>query len=561
MEAPEHQWREWRDKVIGLGEHSSRKNYYPELQKRLQELRASEADLLMVFNSVNDAILIHDLNGRIVEANTAALKMYGMTRAQALELSIRDCSAPGPQVEQLPGILREVNQQQPRILLEWKARRPLEGTLFDAEVALQATKWRNHPMLVATIRDITERKQAEKKRQELEHQLAQAQKIESIGRLAGGVAHDFNNMLQVIIGNTSLALDLVPDNEQLHESLAEILKSAQRSAELTRQLLTFARKQTIQPRVMDLNETVQGMLKMLRRLIGENIELVWVPGNGLWPVKMDPSQLDQVLANLCVNARDAIPETGRVTLSTLNTSLDQTYFPVQTEGTPGDYVMLTVSDTGQGMDDATRKHLFEPFFTTKAPGQGTGLGLATVFGIVKQNAGHINVYSELGHGSTFKIYLPRAANREPTAQELAPNPQERLHGNETILLVEDELSVLGLAKRILEQHGYKVLPASQPAAATELAAGYSDKIDLLITDVIMPEANGRELFSRLLKHRPDLKCLFMSGYTADVIAHRGVLDEGLNFVQKPFSIQSLTQKVREVLDAKSPSSGTGLKSV
>lgn len=554
MEAPEHQWREWRDKVIGLGEHSSRKNYYPELQKRLQELKASEADLLMVFNSVNDAILIHDMNGRIVEANTAALKMYRMTREQALELSIGDCSAPGPQIEQLPGILKEVHHHQPRIFLEWKARRPLEGTLFDAEIALQATQWRNRPMLVATIRDITERKQAEKKRQELEQQLAQAQKIESIGRLAGGVAHDFNNMLQVIIGNTSLALDLVSDNDQLHESLAEILHSAQRSAELTRQLLAFARKQTIQPKVMDLNDTVQGMLKMLRRLIGENIELLWIPGNDLWPVKIDPSQLDQVLANLCVNARDAILETGRVTLSTANTTLDQTYLQTHAEGIPGDYVMLTVSDTGHGMDEGTRKHLFEPFFTTKAPGQGTGLGLATVFGIVKQNGGHINAYSELGHGSTFKIYLPRVASGEATTLEPAPQSQERLRGTETILLVEDELSVLGLAKRILEQHGYRVLSASKPAAAKDLAAGYPDRIDLLITDVIMPEANGRELLNRLLKDRPGLKCLFMSGYTADVIAHRGVLEEGLNFVQKPFSIQSLTRKVREVLDSESSAS-------
>jgi PAS domain S-box-containing protein len=549
MEGPEHQWREWRDKVIGLGEHSSRKNYYPELQKRLQELKTSEADLLMLFNSVNDAILIHDLNGRIVEVNTAALKMYGMTREQALERSIADCSAPGPQIEQLPGILREVHQQQPRLFLEWKARRPLDGTLFDAEVALQSTQWRNHPMLVATIRDVTERKQAEKKRQELEQQLAQAQKIESIGRLAGGVAHDFNNMLQVIIGNTALALDLVPDDDQLRESLAEILKSAQRSAELTRQLLAFARKQTIQPKVLDLNETVQGMLKMLRRLIGENIELVWIPGNDLWPVKMDPSQLDQVLANLCVNARDAIPEAGRVTLSTANTTLDQTYFQTQTEGTPGDYVMLTVSDTGQGMDAATRKHLFEPFFTTKAPGQGTGLGLATVFGIVKQNGGLINVYSELGHGTTFKIYLPRVPGPGPVPQDLISDQQERLRGTETILLVEDEISVLGLAKRILEQHGYKVLSASTPAAARAAAAAHPGTIDLLITDVIMPETNGKELLRQMLENRPGLKCLFMSGYTADVIAHRGVLEEGLNFVQKPFSIQSLTRKVREVLDS------------
>ncbi len=549
MQGPENQWREWRDKVVGLGEHSSRKNYYPELQKRLQELKASEADLLTIFNSVNDAIFIHDMDGRIMEVNSAALKMYGMTREQALKLNIADCSALGPQIETIPGILEEVFQQHPRMFFEWKARRPGDDSLFDVEVALRATQWRNRPMLVATVRDITERKQAETKRQELEQQLAQAQKMESVGRLAGGVAHDFNNMLQVIIGNTSLALDLIPDNDQLQEHLVEILKSAERSAELTRQLLAFARKQTIQPKVMDLNETVQGMLKMLRRLIGENIELVWIPGNDLWPVKMDPSQLNQVLANLCVNARDAISEAGRVTLSTANTTLDQSFFPSSTDELPGDYVLLTVSDTGQGMDAATRKHLFEPFFTTKAPGQGTGLGLATVFGIVKQNAGHINAYSELGHGTTFKIYLPRVCTGEPIPAAHPVEKLEEIQGSETILLVEDELSVLGLARRILEQNGYTVLAASTPAAARGAAAAHPGAIDLLITDVIMPEINGKELLRRLLAQRPNLRCLFMSGYTADVIAHRGVLEEGLNFLQKPFSVQSLTRKVREVLDS------------
>ena len=549
MQGPENQWREWRDKVVGLGEHSSRKNYFPELQKRLQELKASEADLLTIFNSVNDAIFIHDMDGRIMEVNSAALKMYGMTREQALKLNIADCSALGPQIETIPGILEEVFQQHPRMFFEWKARRPGDDSLFDVEVALRATQWRNRPMLVATVRDITERKQAETKRQELEQQLAQAQKMESVGRLAGGVAHDFNNMLQVIIGNTSLALDLIPDNDQLQEHLVEILKSAERSAELTRQLLAFARKQTIQPKVMDLNETVQGMLKMLRRLIGENIELVWIPGNDLWPVKMDPSQLNQVLANLCVNARDAISEAGRVTLSTSNTTLDQSFFPSSTDELPGDYVLLTVSDTGQGMDAATRKHLFEPFFTTKAPGQGTGLGLATVFGIVKQNGGHINAYSELGHGTTFKIYLPRVCTGEPIPAAHPVEKPEGIQGSETILLVEDELSVLGLARRILEQNGYTVLAASTPAAARGAAAAHPGAIDLLITDVIMPEINGKELLRRLLAQRPNLRCLFMSGYTADVIAHRGVLEEGLNFLQKPFSVQSLTRKVREVLDS------------
>ncbi len=392
-----------------------------------------------------------------------------------------------------------------------------------------------------------EREQAQAERAKLQDQLTQAQKMESVGRLAGGVAHDFNNMLQAILGNAALALQDLPLESPVREFLEEIDKSGRRSADLTRQLLAFARKQTIAPEVLDLNSTVGGMLKMLQRLIGEDIELAWVSAAKLWPVRMDPSQIDQILANLCVNARDAIEGVGKLMIETSNVTLDDTYVASHPDVDPGDYVLLTVSDTGKGMDAETKAHLFEPFFTTKAVGKGTGLGLATVFGIVKQNHGLISVYSESAHGTTFKIYLPRS-EVEALEAPLA-TLKRKARGSETVLLVEDEVQILNLGSRILEQHGYTVLAASTPQAALALVKQASATIHLLITDVVMPGMNGKELIERLRKGRPGLPCIFMSGYTADVIAHHGVLEEGVAFLQKPFTIEGLTKKVREILDA------------
>ncbi len=403
--------------------------------------------------------------------------------------------------------------------------------------------------LVASARligAIVERKRAMDEKEKLQAQLTQAQKMESAGRLAGGVAHDFNNMLQVILGHAAMALDDLPSPGPLRESLEEIQKSAQRSADLTRQLLAFARKQTISPRVLDLNDTVEGMLKMLRRLIGEDIDLLWMPGAELWPVKLDPSQIDQILANLCVNSRDAITGTGRVTIETHNVTLDEGYAKTHLDCVPGDYVMMTITDTGHGMDAATRAHLFEPFFTTKRVGKGTGLGLATVFGIVKQNQGLINVYSQPGQGTTFKMYLPRAEAEPELAEEQASH--RALRGTETVLLVEDEEQILNLGRRILAQQGYTVRVASTPEAALAVAEQHVGPIHLLITDVVMPGMNGKELRERLRTGRPNLKCLFISGYTADVIAHRGVLDDGVQLLQKPFTAYSLAARVRDVLE-------------
>ena len=399
---------------------------------------------------------------------------------------------------------------------------------------------------IAVINDTTERRRAEMEKESLQAQFEQAQKMESVGRLAGGVAHDFNNMLTAILGNVEMALEGIPVESEVGGELIEIRKAAQRSADLTRQLLAFARKQTINPTVLDLNDTVAGMLKLLCRLIGENIELDWIPGSDLWLIKIDSGQIDQILANLCVNARDAITGVGTLLMETANVTLDDSAVRLHPDCPAGDYVALTVTDTGCGMDAETRSHLFEPFFTTKAVGKGTGLGLATVFGIVKQNGGLIEVQSAPGRGTTFKICLPRAAAEVEAPSGVVPRAQEE--GDETVLLVEDEPQVLHLGRCILEKSGYTVLSASTPTAAMELIDGCATPIHLVLTDVVMPEMNGRELCDRLRAIRPELKCLFMSGYTADVLAPHGVLDGTMHFIQKPFRVHDLLRKVRATLD-------------
>ncbi|RJQ66671.1 MAG: PAS domain S-box protein [Desulfobacteraceae bacterium] len=395
--------------------------------------------------------------------------------------------------------------------------------------------------------DITARKRAEEEREKLQAQLNQAQKMESVGRLAGGVAHDFNNMLSVIIGNTELAMDTVAADDPLHDALQEIFNAARHSADITRQLLTFARKQTIAPKVLDLNETIQSMLKMLQRLIGEDIDLAWFPGAQVWPVRMDPSQIHQILANLCVNARDAITDVGKITIESHTKTFDAAYCAKHIGSVTGDFVLLEVSDNGCGMDQQTLDNLFEPFFTTKDVDKGTGLGLATVYGIVKQNHGFIDVYSEAGQGTSFKIYLPR---HDTAAEQIHKKVavQRDARGSETILLVEDEPAILKMIAMMLRQFGYTVLAAGTPGEAIRLAREHAGEIHLLITDVVMPEMNGRDLARNLLSFYPDLKRLFISGYTANVIAHHGILDEGVQFLQKPFTRQDMAVKVREVLD-------------
>jgi CheY-like chemotaxis protein len=375
--------------------------------------------------------------------------------------------------------------------------------------------------------------------------------MEIVGRLAGGVAHDFNNMLGVILGHVELALDHAGSSQPLQAHLAEICRSARRSADLTRQLLAFARKQPIAPRVLDLNPVVEGALGMLKRLIGEDIRLEWKPGAPLWPLMVDSSQVDQVLGNLCVNARDAITGGGCVVIQTSNGVLDEAWCAAHAGALPGEYVVLAVSDDGAGMDEKTKSHLFEPFFTTKEVGKGTGLGLATVYGIVRQNGGFIDVVSYPGRGSTVTIYLPRytgSHNTEASGGETRP----AAGGTETILLVEDEPAYLNLTTKVLERLGYTVVGADTPAEAIRVAEERGGVIDLLVTDVVMPQMSGRELAAKLGRLFEQMKCLYMSGYTTDVIARHGVLEEGLQFIQKPYSARDLAAKVRKALEGQRP---------
>ena len=424
-----------------------------------------------------------------------------------------------------------------------------DGSILD--IFLRAFAIRNQAGriigLVGQHTDFTARKQAELAKAKLEEQLLQSQKLESVGLLAGGVAHDFNNMLGVILGRTEIALGKMDPADPIYNDLMEIQKAANRSADLTRQLLAFARKQTVSPRVLDLNGTIAGMLHMLQRLIGEHITLVWRPSPDLWPVNVDPAQIDQIMTNLCVNARDAISGQGRITVETENVVFDKAYCSENTGHVPGEYALIRVSDNGCGMPQEAVARIFEPFFTTKSLGLGTGLGLATVYGAVKQNNGFITVQSEPAQGATFSIHLPRhVAITDQTGKNNKTEPG--VHGQETILLVEDEPAILQLTTMMLQRQGYTIIPSGSPGEAIRLAAAHSGRIHLVMTDVVMPEMNGRDLASRMVAAYPGIKCLFMSGYTADVIADQGVLNQGLNFIQKPFSMKALTIKVREVLD-------------
>ena len=379
--------------------------------------------------------------------------------------------------------------------------------------------------LISIGRDVTKRKQAMENKKKLETQLQQAQKMDAIGRLAGGVAHDFNNMLSIILGNADLALVKLQPSDVLYKELCEIVAAGKRSVDLTQQLLAFARKQTIVPKVFDLNDTVERMIKMMRRLIGEGIDLLWKPTTNLCPVKMDSTQIDQILANLMINARDAIRNVGKVTIKTENVVLDEAYCTAHAGFVPGQYILLAVSDNGYGMDRETLTNIFEPFFTTKELGKGTGLGLATVYGIVKQNNGFINVYSEPKEGTTFKIYLPRYAEKITQASSKGPAEEVR-GGTETVLVVEDEPMILKMTQIMLEKLGYKILTGGTPGEAIHIAEEYTGEIHLLMTDVVMPKMNGRDLANLLSSFYPNLRCLFMSGYTANVIVHHGVLDGG-----------------------------------
>ena len=511
------------------------------LEARQAALQESEERYRSLFERVPVALYRTTPEGRFLEANLPNIRMLGFPdRDSMFKINVRD-------------LYLNLEDRE-----RWRAIAERDGVVRDFEMQLRREDgtviWtRNNSRVVrdsegqvlcyeGSLENITERKK-------IADQIRQSQKLEAVGQLAGGVAHDFNNMLGVIIGHAEMALARADQNDSMRKHLGAILAAGRRSAEVTRQLLAFARKQTIAPKILDLNKTVEGMLKLLRRLIGEDIDLVWRPGKKLWPVRMDPSQVDQILANLCVNARDAVGGPGRVTIETQRAAINGTFCAEHEGFFPGEYVMLAVSDNGSGMEKATMEKIFDPFFTTKEAGKGTGLGLATVYGIVKQNAGIINVNSEPGHGTTFKIYLPRYDGEKEDIME--PVPAALLpRGDETILLVEDEPAVLEMVKLMLEKSGYTVLACSTPMDAMRIAGEGSSDISMLITDLVMPEMTGRDLVKILTSTCQGLKCLFMSGYSDNVVTYQGILDEGVMFIQKPFSNQELAAKVREVLDSK-----------
>jgi PAS domain S-box-containing protein len=506
-----------------------------------------------VFESSVIPIVIMDMESyKFIECNPAAATVYGYpTVEETLGKSPMDVSTPTqydgtPSAEKARYYVHKVVAEGAQEF-EWRHQRP-NKEIWDAIVHVITFRANERQLIQLTLQDITQRKVAEEARERLQSQLHQAQKMEAVGHLAGGIAHDFNNMLSVVTGNTELALIESKNfaNENLIKRLGSIHDAVTRSAGLVRQLLAFARKQTIHPTVLNINGTIAGMLKVLRRLIGEDIELIWSPGQEIDKIKIDPSQIDQILANLMVNARDAIGGVGKVTIETKNVTVDKDGYPDSADCVAGRYVMLSVSDTGCGMSEETLARIFEPFFTTKEIGRGTGLGLATVYGVAKQNNGFVRVESRLDQGTTFRIYFP-AVDAQVRSIETENGSETPPRGSETVLIVEDDANILELAKTILEQLGYSILSAATTDDAMDIANSHDGKIDLLLTDVIMPKMNGRELGDRIKRIHPGIGCLYMSGYTADIIAHHGKLEEGVHFVSKPFSIMDLAVKVRQAL--------------
>jgi PAS domain S-box-containing protein len=498
------------------------------------------------FENAKDAIYVHDLNGRYTMVNKAGEALIGYTREEILEMRISDV-VPCDYLEQLHDRLKKKIDDLSPTIYEVEAIRK-DGSRVPLEVTSRLIYENGVPVAVqGSARDITERKRAEEALRASQLQLQQSQKLEAIGQLAGGVAHDFNNMLTAIIGYTDLSLRRGGLENYVLRNLEETKKAAERAASLVLQLLAFSRKQILEPKVLDLNDVVSDMHKMLTRLIGENIIFATKPEPDLGRVKADPSQIEQIIVNLVVNARDAMPRGGKITIETANVTVDAQAAFKHVSVKPGQYVMLAVSDTGNGMDRETQGRIFEPFFTTKEVGRGTGLGLSTVYGIVKQSGGNIWVYSEPGVGTVFKVYLPRTDDAAITIEDL---PKETLapRGSETVLLVEDEEVVRGLVKRILMQAGYNVLEANGGMEAIRLCCEHTGAIHLLLTDVVMPEVSGKEVAECLTDLRPTIRILYMSGYTDEAIVQHGVLDANVEFIQKPFTWVGLTRKIRHVLD-------------
>jgi two-component system, cell cycle sensor histidine kinase and response regulator CckA len=506
-------------------------------RKRMEaDLRGSEERYRLLFERNLAGVYRSTVDGRMLECNRAFAKMMGY--ASPAEVLAQPAVAFHSDSRAREVFVERLRREGSLLNFENQGRRKDGSLIWVIEnVSLIRSEDETEDVLLGTVFDMTERRK-------LEEQLLQSQKMEAVGRLAGGIAHDFNNLLTAVAGYTELLMGQLEEGDPRRESAEEIRQAGNRAAALTQQLLAFSRRQVLEPRVLDLNAVIANMERMLRRVIGEDIELTTSLSAGLWRAKADPAQIEQAILNLVVNARDAMPRGGQLTLETANVDLDARY----SSGAPGPHVMLAVSDTGVGMDREQQARLFEPFYTTKERGKGTGLGLSTTYGVVKQSGGSIWVYSEQGQGTTFKIYLPRCDEPLDAPHE-APPPAIPLTGTETALLVEDEPEVRRLIEKILGMQGYTVMSAASPAEAIALSRGRSGAIDILVTDMILPGMNGRELARVLSTARPSLRVLYMSGYTDAVIAQQGILEPGTAFLSKPFTPDALARKIREVLDA------------
>lgn len=521
-----------------------------------RKIAENERHLRAITDNVRDIIWTMDFNLRWTYISPSVFHMTGFTPQEAMEMPLKMVAPPKLRQLAREGLEKALafnsSGQSPQEIIPMTFELPLihkNGSRIWTEVSVDFNLDENgNPFeIIGVTRDITERKKAEEEKKKLEAQLAQSQKMEVVGRLAGGVAHDFNNMLSVILGYVDLARLRLARQHPVLNDITEIEKAALRSRDITSQLLAFSRKQIVEPKVIDIGELISHSEKAMIRLIGEDVRLEVIHAAKLWPVKIDPSQVEQILMNLAVNARDAMPGGGRLLIKTENIVLDQMNLASHAVTVPGDYVRLTVSDSGTGMDKETLDYIFEPFFTTKEPGMGTGLGLATIYGIVKQNEGFINVYSKPGEGTTFTIYLPRSSGeKEPQAQQDDESVQK---GAGCILLTEDDTTVLRIAKEMLESIGYKVIPAAGPEEAISSCENHKQHIDLLLADIIMPGMNGDEMAKRIRQIRPGIKTLYMSGYAADVIARRGMLEPGSIFLQKPFTLKTIADKVAEAMEA------------
>ena len=506
----------------------------------IKRLERSEEKYRTILESIEDGYYEVDLAGKILFYNNAWCRISGYSRDELLGMNIKEYIDREADIDIIE-ISKEVYSKGISIKsLECRSKKK-DGSKIDLEFSISPIKDREgNPIgFRGIIRDVTERKR-------LETQLILSQRLDAVGRLAGGVAHDFNNLMTIVIGNSDLMLMSLDKNDPLRKDVKEIKKAGDRAASLTRQLLAFSRKQALSPRVLDLNAVLTEMDKMIKRVIGEDVEIRTIYAQGLGRVKADPGQIEQVIINLAINARDAMPDGGELTIETANVDLDEAYAHKRFMVKSGSYVMLAVSDTGVGMDEEVREKIFEPFFTTKEKGKGTGLGLSTVYGIVKQSNGYIWVYSEPNQGSTFKIYLPRVME-EAEAIEKDTGEIKIQRGSETILLVEDNDMLCDFAVKVLRKSGYTVLEARNGKEALDASARHQEPIQLLLTDVVMPGMNGRELARRLMSLRPEIKVMYISGYTDDAIVHHGVLEKGVFFLQKPFTPNLLLNKVREVL--------------